>query len=72
MSDITGGAHKKRTTHAKKGKKKIGTKKHKRGGAGGPTLEDLQHEARKLGIPLSKDGKKKTKASLTRAIARHK
>ena len=32
------------------------------------TLEDLQKRAKKKGIPLSKDGKKKTKAQLCRAL----
>jgi hypothetical protein len=32
------------------------------------SLAQLQKEARKLGIPLSKDGKKRTKISLARAI----
>jgi hypothetical protein len=38
----------------------------------GPSLAQLQREAKRLGIPLSKDGRKKTKAGLARAISYRK
>jgi hypothetical protein len=48
-------------------KKKPATKKAK---GAGPTLAQLQKEAKRLKITLSKDGKKKDKAALKRAISR--
>ena len=47
-------------------RKKCATRK---GGGGGATLEQLQKMAKRLGIPQSRDGVRKTKASLQRAIA---
>ena len=70
-SAVTGGKKKKKAAGKKKaaaGKKKTG---HKKGGTG-PSLLQLKKEAKRLGIPLSKDGKKKTKAGLQRAIAYRK
>lgn len=61
----------KKTAHKKTATKKVKTSRHKTGGAAiaDPTFRKLQLEAKKLGIPLSKDGKKRTKASLARAIS---
>jgi hypothetical protein len=47
--------------HAAKPKRRVG--------GTGPSLEQLQKEARRLGIPLSVKGVKRNKASLSRAIA---
>jgi hypothetical protein len=66
-----GGAHKRRhhrkaaTHHKKKHHKRA--HRSKKGGEG-PSLKELQKEAKRLGIPLSSHGKMKSKSSLSRAI----
>jgi len=62
---------------AKKAAKNPASKKHtkkkpaaKKAKNAGPTLAQLQKEAKRLKIALSKDGKKKDKATLKRAISR--
>jgi len=61
----------------RKASHKVGHKKARRstkrtGGRAGPSRTQLEREAKRLGIPLSKHGVKKTKASLARAIAHRK
>jgi hypothetical protein len=58
--------HAKTTTRAKKPKRRT----VKRGGRAGPSRDELEKQAKRLGIPLSKGGVRKTKSSLARAIAR--
>ena len=54
-------------TKAKKPAKKVAAKKPAK--KTGPSLEQLKKKARSLGIPLSKDGKAKTKTQLKASIA---
>ena len=81
------GTYKKKKPHSSTSKHKkshSSTSKHKKstrstktrgtkktGGAHGPTVGVLQKQAKRLGIPLSRDGKKKTKSQLKRAIEHH-
>jgi len=51
-------------------KKTRTTKKTKKAKNAGPTLAQLQNEAKRLKIALSKGGKKRDKAALKRAISR--
>ena len=74
---MDGGAARAKKAKAKKTKKpakKAGAKKtvkhakHAKKATAAPTLEKLKMQARKLGVPLSRDGRAKTKAQLSRAV----
>ena len=74
---VTGGARKSaaKKSPARKStgaRKTTATKKTMTKKAGAKTMEQCVKEAKKLKITLSKDGQKKTKAQLERAIARAK
>ena len=56
-------AVKRKTSTKRATTKKTGTRR---------TMDDYEGQARKMGIPLSKDGHKKTKEQLQRAIAYRK
>ena len=56
--------HKRKTVHKKKTRKH-----HSKVGGAAVSIEALRASAKKFGIPLSAHGKRKTKASLARAVA---
>ncbi len=62
---VTGGGKKK---GSKKGSKKSSNKGTKKG----PTLEQVKKQAKRAGIPLSKNGKAKKKAALQAALRHRK
>ena len=55
-----------------RGKKSSSASGKKSGTRRGKTMEQLQRAAKAKGIPLSKDGHKKTKEQLSRALAYRK
>lgn len=71
-ASASGGAAKRRKKPAKKTTAKKPAKKSTAKKSTGPTVEQLKKQAKRQGIPLSRNGKAKTKAQLKAAISHHK